>query len=489
MRLTGLFETADVERLRALGEQRILRRALTGRDVLSIGLGGMIGSGIFTTIGPGVKMAGPAIIVSYLVAAVASFFAALSYAEFASMVPIAGSAYTYAYATLGKLVAWIVGFSLMFGYGVTVAPVSQQLSAAVQDALAQSAHVATPGWMQRSHLVFSGPWWNPASWDLAHSQYDVIAAAFVLVLTVLLVAGIRETAATNNAFNVLKIGALLVFIVAGLTLLHPSNWFPFAPNGWGSLQPFSGGAGIGIIPGAALVFFNYLGFESPAVVSEECTNPKRDLPLGIIGTLAIGTVLYCAVAIVLVGITPWRSVDETHALARAIAPLHNPLVNWIILGGIFAGTTTAAINGILGQTRIFYVMARDRMLPESLATVHATYRTPVRMTIAVGAAVSILALIVPIENLINLANIGMLLAYSVVCAGVIYLRRRMPDLPRAFRSPFVPLFPVLGILCCAFLAVYGLDATTWRWFVGSLAVGLVFFFLYGARRSRPAHLD
>lgn len=489
MNLRGLFETADIERLRALGEQRILRRVLSGRDVLSIGLGGMIGSGIFTTIGPGVKMAGPAIILSYILAAVASFFAALSYAEFASLVPISGSAYTYAYATLGKLVAWIVGFALIFGYGITVAPLSQQLSAALQDMYLQVTHQAVPFWMERSHLALTGPWWNPSSWDVAHSQYDVIAAIFVLVLTALLVAGIRETATTNNIFNVLKFGALFVFIVGGLALVHPSYLTPFAPNGWGALRPFSGGAGMGIIPGAALVFFNYLGFESPAVVSEECRNPKRDLPLGIIGTLLIGTLLYCAVAIVLVAITPWQSVDETHALARAIAPLHNPLVNWIILVGIFAGTTTAAINGILGQSRIFFVMARDHMLPPSLATVHAKYRTPVRMTLFVGSLIAVLALIVPIENLINLSNIGMLLAYSVVCAGVIYLRRRRPDLPRTFRSPFVPLFPALGILCCAFLAVYGLDAATWSWFIGALVGGLIFFFLYGARMSRPAHLD
>ncbi len=480
-----LFATANLEKLRALSEKRILRRVLTGRDVLSIGVGAMIGGGIFTTIGPGVKMAGPAILLAYLLSAAASFFAALAYAELGSMVPIAGSAYTYAYATLGKVVAWLIGFALIFEYGISGAPVAQQFSGAVQDLLHQAFGFTTPYWMQRSHLLMTGAWWNPSAWDLAHSQYDVIGAAFIIVLATLLTVGIRETATANNFFNVLKLGALAVFLIAGITLVHPQNWRPFMPHGWGSLQPFSGGAGAGIIPAAALVFFNYIGFDSTTTVSEECRDPQRDLPFGVIGSLIVGTVVYCAVALVLVGIVPWQQVDETHALARAVQPLHNPFVDWAIIVGILAGTASVAISAVLGQTRIFYVMARDKMLPPAFATVNKRFKTPMRMTILVGVSIAVLTLIVPLDNLLTLVNIGTLLAFVVVCAGVIYLRYKRPEIPRAFKSPFVPWFPLLGIFFCTFLAVYGLDRVTWLWFAGALGAGLIVFFLYGFRTSDP----
>jgi basic amino acid/polyamine antiporter, APA family len=301
----------------------------------------------------------------------------------------------------------------------------------------------------------------------------------------LLVVGIRETATTNNIANVLKLGALAVFVVAGATLVHPDRWFAFAPHGWGSLEPFSGGVGLGIIPAAAFVFFNYVGFDSATVVAEECIDPQRDLPLGIVGTLGIATLAYCAVAVVLVGAVPWQSVDETNALARAIEPLHNAFVNGAIIIGIVAGTVTVAISAVLGQTRIFYVMARDRMLPSALARVNPRLRTPVRMTMSVGVFVAVLTLIVPLDNLVNIVNLGALFTYVAVCIGVMYLRRKYPDVPRAFRCPFVPLFPLLGIASCVLLAVFGLDRTTWLWFLGSMLVGLCFFFLYGFRHANP----
>nr|MDQ2662692.1 amino acid permease [Candidatus Eremiobacteraeota bacterium] len=292
-----LFATTNIEKLRELASRRVLRRALTGKDLVAIGLGTMIGGGIFTTIGPGVALAGPAIIISYLLAGVASFFAALAYAELGSMVPIAGSAYTYAYATLGKLVAWIIGFALLFEYGISAAPVAQQFSGAFQDLLREAFHYHVPAWMQQSQLVIRGSWTNPSHWDLAHSHYDVFGAVFVLLLSVLLSFGIRETASTNNVFVVLKIGALIVFVFAGLALFHPQNLHPFIPLGWGKLTPFSGGNGFGIVPGAALVFFSYIGFDTATTTAEECKNPQRDVPVGVLGSLLIGTVIYCAVAV------------------------------------------------------------------------------------------------------------------------------------------------------------------------------------------------
>jgi len=490
--VSELFATSSVEKLREFSKNKTLRRALTAKDLVAIGLGTMIGGGIFTTIGTGVKGAGPAVIVSYLFAGLTSFFAALCYAELGAMVPVAGSAYTFAYATLGKLFAWIIGFALIFEYGISAAPVAQQFSAAIQDVL-KSAGIVLPAWAQTSNLVIHGGWWQPGSYDLAHSQCDVVAALFVLGLSVLLSVGIRESASTNNVFVVLKIAALLVFIGAGAMLFHPAYLADFSPHGWGAMVPFGGtleaNQPLGIVPISALVFFSYIGFDTATTTAEECKEPQRDIPLGVIGALLIGTVLYCATAIVLVGAMPWSSVPVKDSLIVALAPLHWPLVSWVITIGVLAGTTSVALASLLGQSRIFYVMARDKMLPPAVAKIHPRFRTPVITTMLTGFAVAALSLIVPLNELLNLVNIGTLMAFTVVCAGVLYLRARKPDIPRSFRVPFVPLFPILGIVFSAFLAVFGLSRATWIWFLIALVAGLVFFFAYGFRRSKPDEIE
>ena len=483
-----LFATTNVDKLRELASRRILRRALTAKDLVAIGLGTMIGGGIFTTIGTGVKGAGPAVIVSYLLAGLTSFFAALCYAELGAMVPIAGSAYTYAYATMGKLFAWIIGFALIFEYGISAAPVAQQFSAALQDVL-KSIGIALPVWAQQSNLLINGPWWLPQSWDIAHSQADVLGALFVLALSVLLSVGIRESATTNNIFVVLKISALVVFVAFGLSLWHSANLANFNPQGFGKLLLFGGASEasqpIGIIAVGAFVFFSYIGFDTATTTAEECKNPQRDVPMGVIGALAIGTLIYCATAIVLVAAVPWQQVPIKNPLVYALAPLHMPWLNWVITVGVLAGTTSVALSSLLGQTRIFYVMARDKMLPPVVAKIHPKYQTPVYTTLITGVAVAILTLIVPLNQLLNLVNIGTLMAFTVVCAGVLYLRKRRPDMPRSFKVPFVPLFPILGICFSVFLAVFGLSRATWTWFAFALVVGLIFFFSYGFWKSDP----
>ena len=353
-----------------------------------------------------------------------------------------------------------------------------------------------PAWAQQSNLVIHGPWWQPGSWNLAHSQYDVVAALFVILLSLLLSVGIRETATTNNVFVVLKISALLVFIIAGVWLFHAVHFAQFAPYGWGALKPFGGMADYsssaqpyGIVAIGAYVFFSYIGFDTATTTAEECRNPQFDVPVGVIGALGIGTLLYCATAIVLIGAVPWSRVPIKNPLVEALAPLHMPALNWAITVGVLAGTTSVALASLLGQTRIFYVMARDRMLPPAVAAVHPRFKTPIVTTMITGVAVAILSLIVPLNQLLNLVNIGTLIAFTVVCAGVLYLRKRKPDLPRSFRVPFVPLFPILGIAGSLFLAVFGLSRTTWTWFVAALIVGLIFFFLYGYRRSDPAKIE
>ena len=487
-----LFATSSVDRLRELSKGKILRRALTGKDLIAIGLGTMIGGGIFTTIGTGVAGAGPAVIISYLLAGLTSFFAALCYAELGAMVPVAGSAYTYSYATMGKLFAWIIGFALIFEYGISAAPVAQQFSAAFQDGVLKPLHVALPMWAQTSNFVMHGPWWNLAGYDFAHSQVDLIGALFVLALSVLLSVGIRESASTNNVFVVLKISALLVFIVAGAFLFHGVNLADFNPMGWGKLTPFGGMADYnssaqpyGIIAISAFVFFSYIGFDTATTTAEECKNPQKDVPVGVIGALAIGTLIYCATAIVLVGAVPWKHVPLKDPLVYALAPLHLPWVSAIIVIGVLAGTTSVALSSLLGQSRIFYVMARDKMLPPAVAKVHPRFKTPLNTTMFTGVAVALMTLIVPLTQLLNLVNIGTLIAFTVVCAGVLYLRHRKPDLPRSFRVPFVPLFPILGIVFSLFLAIFGLSRTTWEWFAGALVIGLIFFFSYGFRKSNP----
>ncbi len=452
----------------------------------------MIGGGIFTTIGTGVKGAGPAVIISYLLAGLTAFFAALCYAELGAMVPIAGSAYSYAYATLGKLIAWIIGFALLFEYGISAAPVAQQFSAALQDAL-HTAGFSLPAWAQTSNLVLNGAWWQLDRIDFVHSQYDVTAAVFVLVLSALLSIGIRESASANNVFVVLKVSALVVFVIAGITMFHASNLHDFNPHGWGALVPFGGAVEadqpFGIIPISAYVFFSYIGFDAATTTAEECKVPQRDVPLGVIGALGIGTLIYCATAIVLVGDVPWQHVPAKDPLMYALAPLHQPILGWIITMGVIAGTTSVALSSMLGQSRIFYVMARDRMLPPICAAIHPRLKTPVAATMLTGVAIAFLALIVPLNELLNLVNIGTLIAFIVVCFGVLFLRRLKPDLPRPFRVPFVPLFPILGIAFSAFLAIFGLSRSTWLWFAFALVVGLAFFFSYGFWKSDPTRVE
>jgi APA family basic amino acid/polyamine antiporter len=485
--LARLGRRTSVETLQAEGSRGSLKRALGGADLIAIGLGTMIGGGIFTTIGPGVAKAGPAIIVAFLLAGLASFFAALCYAELGSMVPIAGSAYTYAYATLGQLVAWIIGWDLILEYGVSAAPVASAFSGSVQAALHQLAGIDLPAWARTAHWVHAGPWWAVWQFDPATTSVDPIGAFFVLALSALLVVGIRETASSNNVFVVVKIFALVVFVVACLALFHPANLTPFAPYGFGAIA--FGASGNGIVPAAALVFFTYIGFDSVTTVAEETRKPQRDVAIGVLGSLAIGTVIYCAVALVLVGVVPWRQVDQNAALLAAVAPLHNWFVSAMITVGVIAGTTSVALTSLLGQSRIFYVMARDRMLPPAVAAVDPRFKTPARMTLITGAIVALLAFVVPLDVLLELVNIGTFTAFIIVCAGVIWLRWKRPDLARPFRSPFVPVFPICGIVLSVFLSTVGLGPYTWLRFVVWLIVGLAIYFAYGFRRSQPLDAD
>jgi len=443
-----------------------LRRVLGVPGLIAVGLGTMLG-GIFTTIGVGTLEAGPGVIAAFLLSGVVCLFVSLCYAELASMVPIAGSAYTYAYATLGEAVAWIIGWDLILEYGISVAPVAASWSGYAQSFL-QNYGIVLPDWAKVAHLAFARN-----GIDVAHTQVDLLALLVVLAITALIAIGIKESTSVNGVLVVVQIVAIAVFVLALLGALHPGNYHPAFPRGLH-----------GVVTGAALVFFAYIGFDTVTVASEEARVPERDVPRAVIGSLAIGAVLYLAIACVTVGVVPWAHIDKDAGMADAVRRAgNNPYVAAVVTAGAIAGTTTVMLTSLLGQVRIFYVMARDRMLPPFVARVNARTRTPLVTTLATGIIVSVLAGIVPLDILLSLVNIGTLSAFAIVCAGVLVLRYVRPHARRPFRVPFGPVVAVLGCVLCLYLMIGGLSGGTWLRFIGWFLVGAIVYAAYGYRHS------
>ena len=444
-----------------------LRRALGVRALVAVGLGTMLG-GIFSTVGSGANAAGPAVIAAFALSGITCVFVALCYAELASMVPVAGSAYTYAYASLGELVAWVIGWDLILEYGFSVAPLAATLSASVRQLLA-GMNLTLPAWAQTANVTFAN-----GGFDLAHSQVDVIAALSILALAVLLAIGIRESAGTNGALVVIQLVALVAFVLGLLGAIHPGAYHPFAPLGMH-----------GIVASAALVFFAYIGFDTVTVASEEARNPVRDVPRAIIGSLIVGAILFTAVAAVAVGVVAWNTIDPDSGMLDAVKHAGaNPLLFGLVLAGTVTGTFASMLTSLLGQIRIFYVMSRDRLLPPAFGRVNARTRTPIATTLITGAIVAVVAALVPLTSLLKLVNIGTFSAFVIVCAGVMVLRFTQPRAARPFRVPFGPVFvPFAGIALCAWLTLEGLDGVTWLRFLIWFAVGMVVYAAYGFRNS------
>ncbi|MBV8601730.1 MAG: amino acid permease [Candidatus Eremiobacteraeota bacterium] len=467
--LRRLFLTMPLGRARAETQGVALRRVLGKQGLVGIGLGTMLG-GIFTTIGAGANAAGPGVIASFVLSGLACFFVALCYSELACMVPVAGSAYTYAYATLGEIVAWVIGWDLILEYGISAAPVASSWSAYVQNLLG-GVGLNLPAWAKIAHLTIAN-----GRVDLAHTQVDVLAFAVVLAISILLSIGIKESSTTNNVMVWFQVAAIVVFVLGCIGAVRGQLFLPFAPLGTK-----------GIVASAALVFFAYIGFDTVTVASEECKDPARDLPFGIIGSLLAGAILYLAIAFVTVGVVPWKSVDAGSGMLDAARHAGgNPILLAVVALGAIAGTTTVMLTSLLGQSRIFYVMARDGLLPPLVASIDPRTRTPVFSTMTVGIVVAFMAAIVPLDVLLALVNIGTLSAFSIVCIGVGVLRFTQPNAPRPFRSPLGIPVAVAGTILCTALALFGLGGETWLRFIVWFAVGVAIYAWYGYRHSTLA---
>lgn len=494
---------ADCEAEVAIGGG--LKRSLTKWHLTALGVGATIGAGIFATTGTAIvgdaarPGAGPAIVLSFLLTAVACGFAALCYAEFAAMVPIAGSAYTYAYAAIGEFVAWIIGWDLIVEYAVGNIGVAIGWSGHFRELI--------------SHFGLNLPAWLATDYRSAHDAFNAVAAGstdpvmqylgsawsnaphlvglpvimnlpaalVVFVITTVLVIGIKESANTNNAMVLLKIGIIIFFLAVGVFLIKPDNWNNpaqggFAPNGFA-----------GISAGAAIIFFSYIGFDAVSTAAEEAKNPAKDMPFGIIMSLVICTVLYVALSLVMTGMAPWQQLGTAEPMITALQYADGPpalltAARFIIALGAVIAMGSVLLVFQLGQPRIFYSMARDGLLPPVMAKVHPKYRTPYVGTILTGTFVATFAAFANIAEVVDLTNIGTLFAFVLVSAGVIFLRRSDPDRPRPFRVPGVPYTPLISIAACLYLMLQ-LPAVTWIRFGIWLAVGLVFYFLYGYRHS------
>ena len=427
------------------------------------------GGGLHDLVNYGRPAAGPAIAISFLLVAVACVFAGLCYAELASMIPIAGSAYTYSYATLGELVAWIIGWDLILEYAVSNVAVAVSFGGYLKAQLASFGLNIPDKW--------STPVFTPDGWS--HSYFNFPAFLIVFILTVLLVRGIRESARANNIMVLVKIGAILLFLVVGGMLVRPANWQPFAPSGFA-----------GVMAGGAIIFFTYIGFDSVSTAAEECRSPQRDLPFGIIASLIVCTILYIGVAIVLLGMMPFSTFGEGAAKdAPVIYALQHLGANRFFQAVIIIGALMGMISSLLvfqyGQTRIWFAMSRDKLLPRVFSTLHPLFKTPYWSTWIAGFLVGIPAGIVDIGQAADLSNIGTLFAFVLVSLGVIFLRKNQPDRPRAFRVPMVPLFPIISVILCVGLMA-GLLVVTWLRFFAWLAIGLVIYFLYSRRHSEFA---
>ena len=484
-----------------------LKRALGPLNLITLGIGAIIGTGIFVITGTATaEHAGPAIVLSFIFAAIGCVFAGLCYAEFASLIPVAGSAYTYGYATLGEIFAWIIGWDLVLEYAFGAATVASGWSGYFISLLGDfgiklPATIAGTRWDEfiyyQNHwepvkliapkLVSQGL--NPATLPHAHGAFNLLGFLAILGATAILVVGIKESANFNSGIVIIKICVLLVFVGIGAMFLlhHPhlmrEHWYPFIPANDGTFGQF----GIsGIFRAAGIIFFAYIGFDAVSTAAQEAKDPAKDMPIGILGSLIICTILYILVAGVLTGLVPFRDLDVRDPLAVGIDSTGVRWGSLLVKLGALMGLSSTIVVMLLGQSRVFFSMSRDGLLPEMFSAVHPRFRTPWISSLTVGTFVALLAASLPINVLDEMVSIGTLLAFVIVCAGVWVIRRRNPELERPFKTPWVPFVPIMGILISLAMMV-SLTGLTWMRLAIWLALGMIVYFTYGRHHSRVQH--
>ena len=463
-----------------------LKRHLGLLNLTLLGIGSVIGAGIFVLTGTAAQMhAGPAIVLSFILSAFGCLLAGLCYAEFAAMIPLSGSAYTYSYATMGEFVAWIIGWDLVLEYLFSTATVAVGWSGYLLSFLGDLG-IFLPASMAQSPFDY-----DQAGWHSTGAFINFPAVCIVVVLTALLVIGIKETVKFNNITVIIKIVVVLLFIGFGISHINPQNWVPFIPKNTGIWGQYGWS---GILTGSGVIFFAYIGFDAVSTTSQEAINPKRDLPLSILFSLLICTILYVGVSFVLTGIVNYKELNVAAPIALAIDRSGEGL-KWlspVIKIGTLAGLSSVILVTLLGQTRIFFSMAQDGLLWKSFAKIHSTFKTPHYSTLITGFFTALMAGIFPIGLLGELVSIGTLLAFMIVCIGILIMRKTNPDAPRPFRTPWVPFVPILGAFVCL-IQMLALPGDTWLRLFIWMAIGFVIYFSYGrihsvARKSRRKDL-
>lgn len=478
--MSNIWRTKPLERLlaEASDDEKGLKRTLSSNALIALGIGAIIGAGLFSLTGiAAAEHAGPAVTLSFILAAIGCAFAGLCYAEFASMIPVAGSAYTYSYATMGEFMAWIIGWDLVLEYALGAATVGVSWSRYFLELLNKLG-------IHLPNSLICSPWETLKLGDGTVIEGGIInlpAIFIVSLLSLLLIRGVKESATMNNFLVILKVSVVILFIILGWSYINPENHVPYIPENQGEYGKFGWS---GIAAGAATVFFAFIGFDAVSTAAQEAKNPQKGMPIGILGSLIICTILYVLFSHVMTGLAPYTEfLNDAKPAATAFSKTPYDFLQSGLIVAILAGYTSVILVMLMGQSRVFYSMSRDGLLPKFFGEVHPKFRTPWKTNLFFLVFVSLFAGFVPVSDLGHMVSIGTLLAFVLVSIGVIVMRKTQPNAPRAFKTPLVPLVPVLGILVCIYL-MYSLPNESWIRLVVWMLIGIVIYFLYGKKKSK-----